>query len=494
MATGKVIIVGLGSIGLQLIRHLSRDFALVCIDTSELSLETARQLRGEGLDTIHGDATSRLVLEKAGAAEADTVIISTTTEKVNIEVARVLHEHFDIPRVVSIGITQKGIATLESLDVEVESIFNISATGIRNRLEAKTKTVTGIGLGKNEILEVEVHPNSRLVNKRLASLRSKSWRVGIVYREGNIIVPQGETTLRGKDRVIILGDPMVLKTVAEMLTFRFTHFPLEYGDTLVAGFPGEAEEEYLAEIGYLLSVYPLNKALFVVRGKTPELEEKLKEIAASHSLKQYDIVENTGRPLLGSLAALVRDQVRRPAMLVLPRSIVETRAFSALRKPRGKELLLRLSTTFICPVLLAGGTFPYERVAVPCLSSHGLQRSLETTLEMSAAISYQIDALFVGLSRYISSEEQAEEREKMKKTVSDLRLIYKSKIREVELEGNPITAVTNELAEHNLLVTDMASWRDSGFFASLLQPDVGWAIVRRAPASTLLIPPVDVIA
>ncbi|BCR03485.1 potassium uptake protein TrkA [Desulfuromonas versatilis] len=494
MATGKVLIIGLGSIGLQLIRHLSRDFSLVCIDTSDLSLETARQLRGEGITTILGDATSRLVLEEAGAAEADTVIISTTTEKVNIEVARVLHEHFEVPRVVSIGITQKGIATLESLDVEVESIFNISATGIRNRLEAKTKTVHGIGLGKNEILEVEVHPNSRLVNKRLAALRSKSWRVGIIYREGNIIVPQGETSLRGKDKVVILGDPMVLKTVAEMLTFRFAHFPLEYGDTLVACFPNGTDESYLEEIGYLLSVYPLSRAMFVAARKTPELEEKLKQIAAAHSLKQYDILEATGRPFLAGLASLVKEQVRRPALLVLPKEAIEAHAFSALRKHRGKDHLVQLSTGLICPVMLAAGSFPYERVAVPCLSSPGLQRSLETTLEMSAAINYEIDALFVALSRYISSEEQAADREKMEKTVSDLRLIYKSKIREVDLTGNPITAVTGALSEHNLLVSEMASWRDSGWLASLLQPDVGWSIVRQAPVSTLLIPPVDVIA
>jgi Trk K+ transport system NAD-binding subunit len=39
-------------------------------------------------------ATSRLVLEQAGVGEADTVAITTTTETVNLEVARVLRDHF----------------------------------------------------------------------------------------------------------------------------------------------------------------------------------------------------------------------------------------------------------------------------------------------------------------------------------------------------------------------------------------------------------------
>ncbi len=494
MASGKVLIVGVGNIGLQLIKNLSRDFSLVCIDSSEPALEGARRLRGEDLTTIVGDATSRLVLEEAGAADADTVIISTTTEKVNIEIARILKDHFTVPRVISIGITQKGIATLDELGVEVESIFNVSATGIRNRLEAKTKTVHGIGLGKNEILEVEVHANSRLANKRLAALRPQNWRVGVIYREGNILVPHSETSLRAKDKVIILGQPLVLKTVAEMLTFRFTHFPLEYGDTLIAYFPARWQPAYLDEVEYICSVYPLEKALFVCVRKSSELEDRLRAIVARHHFKQYDIEETNGQPAFAGLRALLQEYGRRAAMMTLPRSSIEFSGLPLIGARRGKHLLITLSAALGCPILLAGGTFPYEKVAVPCLDLGSLKRSMEATLEMSAGISYDIEALFVSLSRYISSEEQAREFEEMKKAVADLGLIYKAGIETTELRGNPIKVVRQAMEERNLMVADIAGWRDIGFFASLLTPDVAWSIVRQSPASTLLIPPVDLLA
>ena len=334
MASGKCMIIGLGDIGLQLVRSLSRSIGLICVDTSAELLEVARQLRSEGLETFQGDATSRLFLERAGAGEVDTILITTTSEDVNIEVARVLREHFSVPRVVALGITRGGIRTLEKLDVEVEGIFTASATFLRNRVEFKSKTVQGIGLGKNEILEVEVHGHSRLAGKSLASLNPRSWRVGIVYRDGNIVIPGGDTVLRAKDRVVLLGDPKVLKTVTDLLTFRFTHFPLEFGDTLVAYLPAVADPAYLAELDYLLSVFPLEKALFICRRPESGLEAEL-HAAGDPPARQGSALRGgrRRRPLGRGARRGGRDRLRRrhrrpPAAAALGRGL------PLLRRPR----------------------------------------------------------------------------------------------------------------------------------------------------------------
>jgi hypothetical protein len=99
--------------------------------------------------------------------------------------------------------------------VEVENIFTLSGASIRNMLEQKMRTAHAIGLGKNEILEVEVYPNSKLANKPIGSLAPIRWRICIIYREENTIIPRENTVLKPKDRVIILGDPVVLKTVIQ---------------------------------------------------------------------------------------------------------------------------------------------------------------------------------------------------------------------------------------------------------------------------------------
>ncbi len=494
MPSGKFFIVGLGQIGLQLVRLLSKDIELVCIDTNPELLQTVRQLRGERLTVVQGDATSRLVLEEAGVAAADTVVITTTTEKVNIEVARVLYEHFEAPRVISIGITQGGIAELEKLDVEVEGIFAVSATGLRNRLEHKAKTVHGIGLGKHEILEVEVHPHSRLANKPLAALNPKRWRIGIIYREGNILIPRGDTVLRAKDKVVILGDPKVLKTISDLLTFRFKHFPLEYGDTLAVWLDDDKDETLLEEIDYLCSVFPLAKALFVCGRPSEALAGRLREIGERNHLEGVIVVSAGDLAPPAALRQGLREQGLRPGLAVMRQSAALAPPWSLSGRRRGKGVLRELSSLLGCPLLLAAGTFPYARVAVPCVEAVGLQHAIETTLEMSSAINYSIEALLVGPSRYIGSEEEAEAFEAMEKSVSDLALVYRTAIAIRELEGNPVKAVGKALSGCNLMVADICSWRTGSPLVRLLQPDTAWEIVRRAPVSTLLIPAVEAIA
>lgn len=493
MAAGKFVIVGLGRVGLRLLQLLSKDLTLTCIDPSEQALQAARQMRGDDLATVKGDATSRLVLEAAGVGQADTVVITTTTEKINLEVARVLRSHFEIPRIIAVGITAKGIEEFEDLEIEVENIFNVSATGLRNRLEQKTKTVQGIGLGKNEILEVEVHPNSRLANKPLASLNPRSWRIGIVYRDGNIIIPSGDTILRPKDKTVLLGEPSVIKTVADLLTFRFRHFPLEYGDTLAALIPSQPKESFLEELAYLLSVFPLEKGLLLLQRRTPELEQRLKELAEQNRMRQWDLIDLPGRSPLDGCRQLLEERGPSTALVVLAREMLFPPFSSMTIGGRSKSFLRNLADEVGCPILLAQGSHPYERVAVPSLNRQGLQQSLETTLEMSLTINYKVSVLLVRLSKYIASEEESRLFDTMKKTAADLGLMYKTSVRAEELEGNPITAIAAAAREQNLLVTEIDSWSRRRGLSPLFQPDVAWGIVRRNPVSTLLIPPVDVM-
>lgn len=492
MKRNKIIVVGLGNVGIRLIRMLARGRFLTCIENKPEAIEAAPRWRGESLTVIQGDATSRLTLEEAGADNADTVLITTTVEKINIEVARVLRRHFQVPRIISLGITPNGIKELEALQVEVENIFQVSAMGLRNRLEHTAKAVHGIGLGKNEILEVEVHPHSKLANKSLQVLSPKHWKVGIIYREGRIVVPHGDTTLSPKDRLVILGEPKLLNAVSEMLRFRFQHFPLEYGNTTIIYFDGHGHESFLAEVDYLFSVFPLRKAVFVCpRDKESVLKKGLAERTEQHGILEIAI-ETTDLPPLKAVKRLLLNTSWRAGMLILPKAGFFGKSTSlAALSGKYKQLLRDLSDAGCCPVLLAAGTFPYVKAAVPCVEPEGVQKALEAALEVASTIDCAIEALFVNFSRYITSEEDLLLRERMRKTVSDLSLVHGASIKMVELEGNPILALCKALESYQLTVINMNSWRHVGLFRSLFRPDVAWQVVSRSPASTLLIPPFE---
>ncbi len=94
-----IVIVGLGNVGRELLRLLPKDIHVVVIDKDPSSEEFLKEQKLHG-QFIAGDATSRLVLKEAPVEEAECVIITTTSEETNIEVATLLATHFRPTRVI----------------------------------------------------------------------------------------------------------------------------------------------------------------------------------------------------------------------------------------------------------------------------------------------------------------------------------------------------------------------------------------------------------
>jgi Trk K+ transport system NAD-binding subunit len=486
MKDSRFVVIGLGQIGRELIRRLSRDFGITCIALNPDAEETLRKLKREDAELITGDATSRLVLEDARVDDASAVIVTTTIERVNIEVATILKEHFNPQRVISVALTQKGMEALEALGVEVDNIFTAGALGIRNRIEEKSKAAHAIGLGKDEILEVEVHPDSRLTNKPLGLLDPIKWRVGIVYREGNIIVPKPDTVLRPKDKVIILGDPAVLKTVSEMLTFSFQKFPLEYGQTVIVYFNGREEEPYLQEVNYIFSVFPMKRAVLILskRAQTERFRKLLEKLEVKEVSEKTTLL-----PPLDAIRATLGEISGEQGLVIFPDSVVQSLAPS-ISDVRKKTLVSDVLALARCPVLIGRGTFPYEKMAVPCVEGTNVEHAMESAFEISSSLSSRVTALQVRPSSYIAGREEMEDFEERKKAISHMSLIYRAKVQIETLEGNPVKAVLGSIGEFNLLLADMSASKAGGVLFSLLNPDVTWKIVRGAPVSTLVVPPV----
>ena len=486
MKRTRLIIIGFGKIGEDLLQKLSKDYDLLCIDNAPGTEERVRKLRGEAAVVMQADATSRLVLEEAGVNDAECVIITTTSEPVNLEVCRLLKEHFRPKRVIAVGTSTEGVKQLTELGAEVQDLFAASAAGIRNLLEQRTRTATAIGLGKNEILEVEVHPHSRLANKPLRNLAPLRWKIGILYRDGNIIVPRGDTVLRPKDRMILLGDPGVLKTVAEIMTFSFQKFPLEYGSTAVAYLAGNEDEHFFAELEYLFTVLPLQRIIFVhatwAAGQSLRYEKLVNKA-------RYPAVEDRTIDLSApqALAKVANDSAVECGMVVLQGDILQRRLFPRFRK----RALLDLCRTASCPVLLCRGTHPYENTAVPAAEDLDPRHGLETALEMATSLSNKVAALLVQPIRHIVSDAGLAEFEAARKSISDLSIMYRADVAVKNVEGNPVLAVLRNLTDQNLLFIDSSQMKQQRWPLSLLNPDPAWHLIRRSPVSTMIVPPVE---
>ncbi len=484
MKGNKLVIIGLGSIGLILLRSLPKEYDVVCVDKDEEALVKVKELR-EDIEIVHGDATSRLVLEETPVDEADCVIITTRDEKVNIEVSRLLHEHFEPKRVIAIGMSESGIRELESMGVEVENIFEDSAIGILNRLQ-KTRTTHEIGLGKNEIMEVEVHPNSRLANKPIGIIAPIKWRLGLIYRDGNIIVPRKDTILKPRDRVVILGDPNVLKTVAEILTFSFERFPLEYGSVILTYLKGSEDESFFEELGYIISSFPIEKNIFICTKKSMERREEIEDLCERHHIKQRTFKESV-LPLVGAVEETVNEINSEQGLLILSKDVVVEPRFPLLFQ--GRKSLYTLVDLVSCPVFLLSGTHPYHKILLPCFIETDVERIIETGIEISYIINSSLTAITLEPSRYITTEEEQKRYTEIKKQITSLTSMYKTSVQILTKRGNPIKVTHMLQNEYNLAIINRGTSRKG--VLSFLFPDVIWRIITGMKITTLIIPPME---
>ncbi len=488
MKRNKFVIIGLGNIGRELLKKISRDFEVTCIDLDPEAEEKGKAIRSD-CSIIVGDATSRLVLEEAGVSDVDGIIITTTDEKVNLESATILNEHFESRRVIAIGMTQAGIEALEAVGAEVENIFTVSATAIRNKLEQTSRTSHEIGLGKNEILEVEVHQNSRLANRPLKRLTPLRWRIGIIYRDDNIIIPKSDTVLKPKDRVVILGDPAVLKTVSEILTFKFQQFPLEYGSIIIAYVGGNEDESFFQELEYLCTIFPLDRIVAVLSKKAAENPE-LREKHLNEKFKNLEVHESMLTPLR-AIKSKIEELKGRQGLIVLSRDALPRSVLNINSDAGKKGFLHELSHLSNCPLLVTAGTFPYEKAAVPSLDQANLQRSLETALEIASSLNNEVSTLLVNPPQYISSDEDVDAFEEMKKMINEVSLMYKLSVKKEVLDGNPVKSVTGTLKDYNLMIADIGGWKKERLLIPFLNPDTSWLILKEFMISTLLLPQVE---
>jgi len=487
MKQNRFIIIGLGNIGRDLLRRLSRDCDILCVNLSPESREIAKKARGKEVPVIVGDATSRLVLKRADVDDADGVIITTTDETITVEVAEVLKRHFQVRRIIAVGITPQGVDRLDALGVEVQNLFTTSSISILNRLERTARAAHSIGLAKNEILEVEVHPNSKLVNKPLRALAPVRWKVGIVYRDGRIIVPGSNTLLKPKDKVIILGEPSPLKTVSELLTFSFQKFPLEYGSQVLTYLSGREDEAFFLELEYLFQVFPLKKLCLLYSHKALAPAKRLKERVMEGGFTSLEERETRLPPLQAIEKALAEDKMAFGLVVLSKGPFVDS--FSLFPGERKKNLLHRLLTSAVCPILLLKGTFPYERIVVPGVPGLNTEHILETAFEIASSLHNQITVLLTSPSEYIASDEEFNDFTARRKEISDMSLMYKRRIDVQTLSGNPVRSILELLPQYNFFLADARHWKRHGVFSSFLDPDVMWRLVRQSPVSTLLPPP-----
>lgn len=239
----RVVIVGAGEVGTAIADSLASNHDVVIIDVDE---DRVNEIKYE-LDvlTLAGDGTVSETLEEAGIADVELVIASTDDDKTNLVTcgtAKALADPFTIARVKRAEYQRTWTRTGQAFDVDfmVCSDLQTAETIVKViGLPAAIDVDTFAG-GLVEMAEFDITEDSPVAGQTVAEAdRFDSLTFAALFRNGDMVLPQGNTVIESGDRAVVIGSPESVQQFAQ--------------DIAPGSTPGAADDIVIvggSEIGY----------------------------------------------------------------------------------------------------------------------------------------------------------------------------------------------------------------------------------------------------
>ena len=205
----RIVIAGGGNIGVYLARRIEERLPSARVKIIENSRSAAEKLADQLNRTVvlHGNALDEGVLQEAGAENADLMVAITNNDQVNI-LSSVLAK--------KVG-CKSNLALLNNVgyhdftrSLGIDDYINPRSVTISRVLQyvrrGRIRGVYSVENGAAEIVEAEALEASPLVGKPLRELELPAGiRIGMIYHNGKLERPTGDSIIRPNDRVVILA-------------------------------------------------------------------------------------------------------------------------------------------------------------------------------------------------------------------------------------------------------------------------------------------------
>jgi trk system potassium uptake protein TrkA len=215
-----VIVAGGGKVGLNLSRELMAKGHEVTLIENDRRRYTILEPQLEHVDHL-GDATELWVLERAGIERADMVIAVTGDDEDNIIISQVAREKYHREKIIA---RCNNIRNMEHFDLlNIKPV--ISSTDLILRLiEHEVPQYGLVHLLKLqaedlEIIEVEVSVGSASSGKTVGEIELPDGGLIIaILRDGEGIVPNGDTTINTGDEVMLILNPGLEEDITRLFS------------------------------------------------------------------------------------------------------------------------------------------------------------------------------------------------------------------------------------------------------------------------------------
>ena len=441
---------------------------IVDVDQSQLDL-----LDSEDVGKVIGDCTSTLILKKTPIEDAGAVVAATGSDEVNFEFCRLAREIYKIKNVVALVHLISEAERFREADFFPITRPSSAAAIVESQLDTGRRTTTDVGLGIGEIMEVTVQSHSPVIGKTLAILRPKSWLLAAIYRDGELVVPHGNTEIEENDRCLLTGDPAVLPGIAEYFQRGSSEFPLQFGTRYAVVDVGESGVS-MDEARYLLDNTNATGIRLLV--KSNQSSDSLD--VATHD-KELDIQTHTLDERWPENIIEIGDQLDIAAHLISPKGLSWFQKFGLTRNPIYDTIEMTSE-----PVLITRGTHPYKNILLAVSPGLGSIRVAELAVDVARKLEAKLTISVACPAEYVSGSAFRQEAEEALERAVGIASLYGLATQTEILEGNEVNQVCQRAEDFDLLITGHRRNRKFTF----LKPDVSHLIPARSPVSTLVLP------
>ncbi|NPA51402.1 MAG: hypothetical protein GXO22_00715 [Aquificae bacterium] len=462
-----ILLVGIGFYGSRLLEHIKDKWNVIVIEIDKEKIEAIKEEYPQ-ITFIEGDASSILTWKKLNPEHIDYIISTVKDADVSLEVCRIAREVFDLSSQIIVLLYEVEKAeSFQKYNVKIIKPVEIVINIILNTLEKNYSKAINIGLGKGEIVEVQILAKSHLVDRLLKYIRPTKWRIAAIYRNGQLIIPSGNERIKVGDTVVLIGEPKVLENLVNILLKGIPQFPLQYGSD---------------------AVLPMNRKFYKLIDEAAFflLKIKVKQtiiVPFAHSL-DTNLREEINQKI--SNAKIINKKIYSiPSIMKIDNNagiyILPYKELSLYQKFKVKKFFKESKK----PYLLLKNSIPYQKIIVS-LNTVEPALALEIGIELSRIFNLPFEAIYGTLPKEIRNEEDEQNIQERQNIISDFESIYKKKITFNILEGNPVKESIKYLKKEKNSILIVAHCRKEEI--SFLSPNVTYLLAKKSPVSTLVVP------
>lgn len=214
----KVVIYGANTVGINVAKILEEKFeSVILIEPNTDKAESAASILNK-TTVLCGEATDQDLLKDANVSNADFFMALSDDDESNL-LSSLLSKKQGAKKVVIITDEPDYLPILDSIDMDIVINPRLLAVGaiLQYIRRGRIQSVVKLRENETEVIEMTPDPKSPVVGKKLSQIKfPKGSIVGAIIRNGDMIIPDGESIIEVGERVIVFALPQAIPQIEKI--------------------------------------------------------------------------------------------------------------------------------------------------------------------------------------------------------------------------------------------------------------------------------------